>query len=414
MKGHCPHGEFELERGCPQCIKENTAKNHKQLVRVRYFSETTGELSPREYTYFSEDTLKVNDIVVVPVRDTIGKAKVSVIDVSESEIEAFRDKVKIIPAGSLVQPIDTKINLCDTCNLYDQFPACTALLAEFGDGRGNDNIIKCDNYVGSESVGVPNRSVPNETEAVIRVDPGACLAPKHLPVEATEITLEPPLDLSVPSGSPGQMAIIKVGPEYDPAVLQLSEEARKLRDYAISRDIKAVADLKPATDDLSLISKLKKSLNELKAGYLKPIKAHIDSVNAAFASIIAPLDEADTSTRSKIIAYRQEQDRKAREVERINQLRMEAAEKEMKLKGEITESVNLIETPPAPPAHVRTEVGTLGTMKIRKYRIINFTLLPDQYKIENSVLLNKVVKAGIPEIPGVEIYEEEVLRVTTR
>jgi len=53
-------------------------------------------------------------------------------------------------------------------------------------------------------------------------------------------------------------------------------------------------------------------------------------------------------------------------------------------------------------------------MKIRKYRVINFAELPDQYKIENSALLNKVVKAGIHEIPGVEIYLEDTLRTTSR
>jgi len=74
-----------------------------QIVKVQYYSETTEELSPREYTYYSADPLKVGDIVIVPVRDTTGKAKVSAIDVTESEIAAFRDKVKTIPAGAAIQ-----------------------------------------------------------------------------------------------------------------------------------------------------------------------------------------------------------------------------------------------------------------------------------------------------------------------
>lgn len=46
--------------------------------------------------------------------------------------------------------IDTKVNLCDTCNLQSEFPTCMEDNILFGDGRGNDNIIKCDNYEGED------------------------------------------------------------------------------------------------------------------------------------------------------------------------------------------------------------------------------------------------------------------------
>ncbi len=72
------------------------------IVKVRYFSETTSELSQQEYTYYTEDPLRLGDIVIVPVKDTSGKAKVSAIDVPETEIAAFKDKVKTISSGSVI------------------------------------------------------------------------------------------------------------------------------------------------------------------------------------------------------------------------------------------------------------------------------------------------------------------------
>ncbi len=44
---------------------------------------------------------------------------------------------------------DTKIHLCDTCGNHDHFPECmpNELDIEFGDGVGNDNIIRCVNYL---------------------------------------------------------------------------------------------------------------------------------------------------------------------------------------------------------------------------------------------------------------------------
>ncbi len=40
---------------------------------------------------------------------------------------------------------DTTENLCDTCVIRNM-PECIDNKAEFGNGYGNDNIIKCDNY----------------------------------------------------------------------------------------------------------------------------------------------------------------------------------------------------------------------------------------------------------------------------
>ena len=41
---------------------------------------------------------------------------------------------------------DTTINLCDTC--LNIFPTCTQTILEFGNGPGNDNVIKCSEYNG--------------------------------------------------------------------------------------------------------------------------------------------------------------------------------------------------------------------------------------------------------------------------
>lgn len=74
-----------------------------QLIEVQYLNKDTGEMSARAYTYYSEDTLKVGDIIAVPVKDTVTNARVSAVDVPESKIEKFKDKVKVIPAKKTEQ-----------------------------------------------------------------------------------------------------------------------------------------------------------------------------------------------------------------------------------------------------------------------------------------------------------------------
>jgi len=209
-----------------------------------------------------------------------------------------------------------------------------------------------------------------------------------------------------------ETAVIQVRPQGDLAVTRLYEEALKLELYANTLVIASDGDIKASTHDLSIMAGLKKAIEEKRKEYVQPINDHLKAVNDIFKDFTQPLVNADKITRGKILEYRSEQERQRREQEEINRLRMEAAQKEMELRGEVSEPVSLVEVAPLTPNHFRTEMGTLGTMKIRKYRVVNFAELPDQYKIENSALLNKVVKAGIPEILGVQIYEEEVLRVT--
>ena len=45
---------------------------------------------------------------------------------------------------------NSKDNLCDSCELKGQIPECFNDDLEFGDGRGNDNIIECKNYIGDD------------------------------------------------------------------------------------------------------------------------------------------------------------------------------------------------------------------------------------------------------------------------
>lgn len=208
-------------------------------------------------------------------------------------------------------------------------------------------------------------------------------------------------------------AIVKVNPQVDLAVTALYGEAVTLLTYAEAAIIKTDADVIERTNDLSIIAQLKKAIEEKRKEYVGPINEHLKAVNDAFKSFADPLVQADTITRKKVLDYRAEQNRVRQEQEEINRMRIEAAQREMKLTGELTESVNLVETQEQ-PEHYRTDSGTLGTMKVRKWEVVDFSLLPDRFKIENATLIGKVVRAGEQEIPGVRIWEEETLRVSAR
>lgn len=209
-------------------------------------------------------------------------------------------------------------------------------------------------------------------------------------------------------------ALVKINPQEDAEIKSYHDEALKILEFAEKRVISSVEGLKLATDDLSVIANMKKAIEGKRKEYVQPLQEHVKDVNNAFKVFMEPIEQADRLTRVKILDYQREQERIRQEQEEINRKRMEAAEAEMRLKGELTESVNLVEVSEEAPKKIHTGMGTVGQRMIRKYRVVDFALLPDQYKIENSALLNKVVKAGIPSIPGIEIYEEPIITVTSK
>lgn len=67
------------------------------LIKVKF--NKNGEPSGREYTYLSDDKLEIGDVVVIRAADGEKEAQtgtVTSVDVPESEVESFKDKLKSI------------------------------------------------------------------------------------------------------------------------------------------------------------------------------------------------------------------------------------------------------------------------------------------------------------------------------
>ena len=59
--------------------------------------------------------------------------------------------------------------------------------------------------------------------------------------------------------------------------------------WAKARKIENPEDLKPATDDLSMIARIKKALEEKKKEYLKPLQDYISELRGSFDWILSPI-----------------------------------------------------------------------------------------------------------------------------
>ncbi len=207
-------------------------------------------------------------------------------------------------------------------------------------------------------------------------------------------------------------SLVKTIPETDTQVMAFYEQALGLQKWAETRVISTLEDMKPANDDLVIIRRLKKAMEERRKSYLQPFQDHIKETNDAFKKLMEPVERADKITGDKMLAFNAEQGRIRREQELINDLRRAADEAEKALHPDvIIEPVTLVEVIPEMTGKTRTEVGSTGMRDNWKWEVVDFALLPDIYKTVNPAALTPAVKAskGKIAIPGVRQFNEPIL-----
>ncbi|MDP2651184.1 MAG: hypothetical protein Q8O98_01185, partial [bacterium] len=131
--------------------------------------------------------------------------------------------------------------------------------------------------------------------------------------------------------------LVKIAPSSDLQVMTFYNQALELQKYAEDRVIITNADLLPATNDLSIIARVKKNMESRRKDYLQPFQDHIKETNDEYKALMEPIQKADKITRDKMTGFINEQARKQREAEAIETEKLALAKREAELKGgEIT------------------------------------------------------------------------------
>jgi hypothetical protein len=325
-----------------------------QIVKVKYWNEELNAFNSREYSYLSADILEVGDLVV-PVRDTIGKAMVTAVNLPESSVAAFKDKLKVIPSGSWVKektlPVDMPDDLLEALN-------------------------------------------GNFAEATV--------------CELNETSMPP--HVNTPAPKPETMPSIVTD---DQSFIALKDQITGIVKYAKAREVTNPDQLNGANNDLIIMRKLEKSVDQLRRQWVDPLNAQVKTINDTFKELSTPLTEADTLTVGLITKYNNDVDAARKQAEDLNRQAEELARKQAAANNGVFTVDTTPVFVPAPVAKTnRVESGTVGTRKTRKARVIDFSKLPDTYKLANERLLNTAASTGVKEIPGVEFYWDSSL--TTR
>jgi len=362
-----------------------------QIVKVKYVQSSFTDLSPREYSYFSAEMLEINDIVIVPVRDTTGRAVVTAVDVPESEIAAFKDKVKIIPENSI-------LNLCDTCTQC--LPDCKKKEASFGT---RDNVFECDGYQKLE------KPIITTTPPIDQVTPELSDALIELAEKSSE---------QISTGNSAETPETKPATVVDDGVyIALKNQIENIVKYAQSREIKTTDDLTQAGNDLIIMRKLEKSFDALRRQWVDPLNAQVKAINDTFRELSIPLAAADNITEKQIIKYKSDIEAARKLAEDLNRQAEELSRKQAAANnGEFSIDITPV-TAPAPVAKtVRTDVGNVSPRGTWKAEVTDFKALSDEFKLPDMATLNTLAKSRKGKNPpaGVRFYQDESLSTRSK
>ena len=205
---------------------------------------------------------------------------------------------------------------------------------------------------------------------------------------------------------------IVLRPGEDLEVHDYFEQAVIILGYAERRTITTLDDNKAANDYLTIISRHKKKMEAKKRAYLDPLKEQADAIRETYSTLMDPIIAAEKITKDKMLAYNAEQKRIREEQEKVNTLRLEAAQRDAALhNGEISESVNLITEMHPAPKKVSTDMGTSSQKDNWKWEVTKFSLVPDEFKIINPAIMTPTAKSYKDKrtIPGIRIFNAPIL-----
>jgi hypothetical protein len=165
-------------------------------------------------------------------------------------------------------------------------------------------------------------------------------------------------------------------------------------------DVKSKEDVEKASELLSKIKKAIKYAEDTRLSFTRPLNESLEAINSKFKEATRPLLESESIVKNKILAWRKEENEK---IQKEEERRRKIQESHIQRGNEVKAPIKM--------ERVDNTVGKAQARKVKKWELVDFALLPIDYKTVDERALNDAVRGGLTEIPGVRIYEEEILAI---
>ena len=182
-----------------------------------------------------------------------------------------------------------------------------------------------------------------------------------------------------------------------------------------------VSNEEEAQDASVFLRKVKDLENTVEAkrlSFTKPLNESLKNINDTFRMMREPLEKARGIVTNVIMSWKRlENARIAAEEEALRKQKQAEAEKRAKEILEMAKSPEPIfiedEIIEAPKTIVplANKIGNVQTRKTWTYEVVDFTEVPDSFKVINPGAVTLAIRGGTREIPGLRIYQAESLSV---
>lgn len=185
--------------------------------------------------------------------------------------------------------------------------------------------------------------------------------------------------------------IQKYEAEAETQIIEFQQIEAVASEYAIECDEDAQAAAEALGEIQAKLRVVKDEYEKVK----KPVRMTAKAIDDLFRKIRTPLEKSKEYIAAALKRY--ELNRQAEQAKLLEEA-SEALED-----GDHEEAQGLIVQAQAKDEKL---ADNLRKRAVRKYRILDFAELPDEFKLEDSAKLNALAKSGSNPPPGVEFYDD--------
>lgn len=166
-------------------------------------------------------------------------------------------------------------------------------------------------------------------------------------------------------------------------------------------------DMEKATEMLSILNKYSDQVTEKKESVTKPLNAALKAARELFKPLEAGLEEGIDMIRGAMTIYQTEK----KKIADIEEAKIAARTKPGKGNLSLEKGMEKMDQIEKPAESITTENGAISFMTVKKFEVMDITLLPHTYILPDEVAIRKAMKEGV-ELPGVKYWEEQVPKNT--
>ena len=184
--------------------------------------------------------------------------------------------------------------------------------------------------------------------------------------------------------------------KFTETMIAVKEEVIKIKETARFK-VNSQKKLEESKEVMTDVKTLKDDIKVLRESFYKPIYD--------FSQLIyKPIKEVEDEIKKVEDWHKSEQ------LDWLKKLQKEEDERKAKIEEQLNKEEITLEQAGSKIERIESKVGAIKGVTTRKVvKIVDFSKIPDKYKLPNMPLLNEDILRGNMEIPGTQIVEEQSL-----